>query len=73
MMIAARDPVGIRPLILGKLGDAYVLASETCALDMVGAEVLREIENGEVVVISDQGIESFRSFPRRPARPTRWR
>ncbi|MCB1520813.1 MAG: amidophosphoribosyltransferase [Hyphomicrobiaceae bacterium] len=69
MMIAARDPVGIRPLILGKLGDAYVLASETCALDMVGAEVLREIENGEVVVISDQGIESFRSFPRRPARP----
>ena len=69
MMIAARDPVGIRPLVIGRLGVAYVLASETCALDMVGAEFLREVENGEVVVITDQGIESHRPFPKRPARP----
>jgi len=45
MMIGARDPVGIRPLVLGKLGSAYILASETCALDMVGAEFVREVEN----------------------------
>ncbi|MEZ5849789.1 MAG: amidophosphoribosyltransferase [Hyphomicrobiaceae bacterium] len=69
MLIGARDPVGIRPLVLGRLGEAYVLASETCALDIVGAEFVREIENGEVVVITEQGIESYRPFPRRPARP----
>ena len=69
MMIGARDPIGIRPLVIGKLGQAYVLASETCALDMVGAEFLREVENGEVVVITDQGLESHRPFPKRPARP----
>lgn len=69
MMICARDPVGIRPLVLGRLGPSYVVASETCALDIVGAEFIREIENGEVVVISDDGIESHRPFPRRPARP----
>ena len=69
MMIGARDPVGIRPLVLGRLGTAYVLASETCALDIVGAEFVREIENGEVVVITDDGVESHRPFPQRPARP----
>jgi amidophosphoribosyltransferase len=69
MMIGARDPIGIRPLVIGKLGGAYVLASETCALDMVGAEFLREVENGEVVVITEDGIESHRPFPMRPARP----
>ncbi len=69
MLIGARDPIGIRPLVLGRLGTAYVLASETCALDIVGAEFVREIENGEVVVISDEGVESFRPFARRPARP----
>ena len=68
-MIGARDPIGIRPLVIGKLGNAYVLASETCALDMVGAEFVREVENGEVVLISDAGLESHRPFPRRPARP----
>src|SRR4029078_7985186 len=57
MMIGARDPVGIRPLVIGRLGTSYVLASETCALDIVGAEFLREVENGEVVVITDQGRE----------------
>jgi amidophosphoribosyltransferase len=69
MLIGARDPVGIRPLVLGRLGQAYVLASETCALDMVGAEFVREIDNGEVVVITEDGIESHRPFPMRPARP----
>ena len=69
MMIGARDPVGIRPLVLGKLAGAYVLASETCALDIVGAEFVREIENGEVVVITREGIASHWPFPRRPARP----
>jgi amidophosphoribosyltransferase len=69
MMIGARDPVGIRPLVIGRLGASYVLASETCALDMVGAEFLREVENGEVVVITDHGIESHQPFPKRPARP----
>jgi amidophosphoribosyltransferase len=68
-MIAARDPVGIRPLILGRLGQAYVLASETCALDMVGAEFLREVENGEVIVITEEGLQSHHPFPKRPARP----
>jgi len=69
MLIGARDPVGIRPLVLGRLGDAYVLASETCALDIVGATFEREVENGEVVVITDQGLEIHRPFPRRAARP----
>jgi amidophosphoribosyltransferase len=69
MLIGARDPIGIRPLVIGRLGQAYVLASETCALDMVGAEFVREVENGEVVVITDAGLESHRPFPRRTARP----
>ncbi|SFV38956.1 amidophosphoribosyltransferase [Hyphomicrobium facile] len=69
MMIGVRDPIGIRPLVIGRLGTSYVLASETCALDMVGAEFLREVDNGEVVVITDEGLESHRPFPIRPARP----
>jgi amidophosphoribosyltransferase len=69
MLIGARDPIGIRPLVLGKLGSSYVLASETCALDIVGAELVREIENGEIVVITKDGIESHRPFARRQARP----
>ena len=55
--------------MLGRLGSAYVLASETCALDIVGAEFVREIENGEIVTITADGVESHRPFPRRPARP----
>jgi amidophosphoribosyltransferase len=69
MMIAARDPIGIRPLVIGRIGGATVFASETCALDMVGAEFVRELENGEVIVVTNDGIESHRPFPRRPARP----
>jgi amidophosphoribosyltransferase len=70
MLIGARDPIGIRPLVIGRLGGAYVLASETCALDMVGAEFVSEVENGEIVAITEEGgIERHRPFPRRPARP----
>ena len=68
-LIGARDPLGIRPLILGELNGAYILCSETCALDIIGAKFIREVENGEVVVISDEGIESIRPFPKQPARP----
>ena len=69
MLIGARDPVGIRPLVIGRLDDSYILASETCALDIVGATFVREVENGEVVVITKEGLESHRPFPPRPARP----
>lgn len=68
-MIGARDPLGIRPLVLGKLDGSYILASETCALDIIGAEFVREIENGEVVVITKDGIESIFPFPKLAARP----
>ena len=68
-LIGARDPLGIRPLILGELNGACILCSETCALDIIGAKFVREIDNGEVVVISDEGIESHRPFPKQQARP----
>jgi amidophosphoribosyltransferase len=68
-LIGARDPLGIRPLILGELNGAYILCSETVALDIIGAKFVREIENGEVVVISETGIESLRPFPKMKARP----
>lgn len=68
-LIGARDPLGIRPLMLGELNGSYILCSETCALDIIGARFIREIENGEVVVISEDGIESHWPFPRQPARP----
>jgi amidophosphoribosyltransferase len=68
-LIGARDPFGIRPLVLGELDGAPILASETCALDIIGARFVRDVENGEIVVISKDGIESHRPFPPRPARP----
>lgn len=68
-MIGARDPLGIRPLVLGRLGDAWVLASETCALDTIGAEFVRDVENGEVVVIDRDGLRSEKPFPQKAARP----
>ena len=68
-LIGARDPLGIRPLVLGQLDGHYILASETCALDIIGAKYVRDIENGEVVVISEEGIESHHPFPPVPARP----
>ena len=66
-LIGARDPLGIRPLVLGELDGRYILASETCALDIIGARFVRDIENGEVVVISEDGIE-VRSASRRSSR-----
>ncbi|WP_374513610.1 amidophosphoribosyltransferase [Brevundimonas sp.] len=68
-LIGARDPLGIRPLVLGRLGDAWVLASETCALDTIGAEFVRDVENGEVVVIDHDGLRSEKPFPQKAARP----
>ncbi len=62
-LIGVRDPLGVRPLVLGKIGDdGFVLASETCALDIIGAEFIREIEPGEMVVISKGEVESSRPF-----------
>ncbi len=63
-LIGARDPMGVRPLVLGRLNDGWVLASETCALDIVGAEFVRDIEPGEIVVIDDEGIRSVKPFPK---------
>jgi len=68
-MIGARDPLGIRPLVLGRIGDAWVLASETCALDTIGATFVRDVEHGEVVVIDRHGLQSLKPFPTRAARP----
>ena len=61
-LIGARDPFGIRPLVLGKLDGSYILCSETCALDIIGADFVREIEPGEVVIITENGIESINPF-----------
>jgi amidophosphoribosyltransferase len=63
-LIGARDPLGIRPLVLGDLDGAYILASETCALDIIGARFVREIKAGELVMITDKGVESFFPFER---------
>jgi amidophosphoribosyltransferase len=57
-----RDPLGVRPLVLGKLGDGWMLASETCALDIVGAEFVRDIEAGELVVLDKNGVTSMHPF-----------
>jgi amidophosphoribosyltransferase len=61
-LIAVRDPHGFRPLALGKLGDAWVVCSETCALDLIGATYVRDVEPGEVLVISPDGLKSYRPF-----------
>jgi len=68
-LIGARDPLGIRPLILGKYKNSFVLASETCALDIIGAKFIREVENGEVVVINDKKIKSRYPYPKSNERP----
>jgi amidophosphoribosyltransferase len=68
-LIGARDPLGIRPLVLGELDGRPILASETCALDIIGAKFVRDVENGEVVVIDADGVRSFFPFPRLTARP----
>ncbi|MDC9701812.1 MAG: amidophosphoribosyltransferase [Alphaproteobacteria bacterium] len=68
-LIGARDPLGIRPLVLGKLDGAFILASETCALDIIGADYVRDIENGEIIIITKTGLESLKPFQTQSARP----
>ena len=68
-LIGVRDPLGIRPLVIGKLKNSYVLASETCALDIIGAKFLREVENGEIVVIENNKLQSIKPFPLKKPRP----
>jgi amidophosphoribosyltransferase len=65
-LIGARDPHGFRPLALGRLGDAWVICSETCAMDLIGATYIRDVEPGEVVVISEGGLKSLRPFTPAP-------
>ena len=68
-LIGIRDPFGIRPLVIGKLDKSYVLASETCAFDIIGAKFIREVDNGEIVIISEKGLESIKPFPNMKERP----
>ena len=68
-LIGIRDPFGIRPLVVGKLKDSFIFASETCALDIVGAKFLREVENGEIIVIEDNKLNSIKPFPVQKSRP----
>jgi len=64
-MVAARDPFGFRPLVLGQLKEAPVVASETCAFDLIGAKFVREIEPGEILLINEEGVKSFKPFPQK--------
>ena len=68
-LIGARDPLGIRPLVLGKLDGCPILASETCALDIIGAQYVRDVENGEVLIFDEDGAHTHKPFPPVPPRP----
>ena len=68
-LVGVRDPFGIRPLVIGKLNNSYIFASETCALDIVGATFIREVENGEIVIIENKKLKSFKPFPKKKPRP----
>jgi len=68
-LIGVRDPHGIRPLVIGKIKDSYVFASETCALDIIGAKYIRDVENGEVVYVENNELKSVKPFPSRKVRP----
>ena len=68
-LIGVRDPFGIRPLVIGKLKNSYIFASETCALDIVGANFIREVENGEIVIVEDNELKSIKPFPKQKPRP----
>ena len=68
-LIGVRDPHGIRPLVIGKIKDSYVFASETCALDIIGAKYIRDVENGEVVYVENKELKSIKPFPSRKVRP----
>ena len=68
-LIACRDPLGFRPLVMGKLGEATIFASETVALDVIGASFVREVDPGEVILVNDSGLRSFRPFAKAEPRP----
>ena len=68
-LVGVRDPFGIRPLVIGKLKDSYIFSSETCALDLIGAKYIREVENGEIVSIENKKLTSIKPFPKQKARP----
>ena len=68
-LIGVRDPFGIRPLVIGKLKNSYIFASETCALDIIGAKFLRDVENGEIVYIENDELKSIKPFPLKKPRP----
>ncbi len=68
-LIGVRDPYGIRPLVIGKLKNSYVLASETCAFDIIGAKFVRNVENGEIVLIENNELKSIKPFPIKKVRP----
>ena len=68
-LVGVRDPYGIRPLIVGKLKNSYIFASETCALDIVGASYVREVENGEIISIEGDQLKSIKPFPKLKQRP----
>ena len=67
-LIGMRDPYGVRPLVLGRLDGAYIFSSETCALDIIGAELIRDVEPGEMIVIDDDGVRSIKPFTKIPRR-----
>ncbi len=68
-LIGVRDPYGIRPLVIGKLKNSYVFASETCAFDIIGAKFVREVENGEIVYVENDVLKSIKPFPQKKVRP----
>ena len=69
MLIGVRDPYGIRPLVIGKIKNSYVFASETCALDIIGAKFIREVENGEIVYVEKDELKSIKPFPPKRIKP----
>ena len=68
-LVGVRDPLGIRPLVIGKLKDSYIFASETCALDIVGATFVREVQNGEIVVVENDELKSIKPFSKQKPKP----
>ena len=68
-LVGVRDPFGIRPLVIGKLKNSFIFASETCALDIVGATFIREVENGEIVIIENNKLTTVKPFPKQKPRP----
>ncbi|MBT7954806.1 MAG: amidophosphoribosyltransferase [Rhodospirillaceae bacterium] len=67
-LIGVRDPLGVRPLVLGRIDGAYIMCSETCALDIIGAEYIRDVDPGEIVIVDADGIRSIKPFTKEPKR-----